>query len=345
MVWAPGKQLHNGRYTIQKVLGHGRFGITYLAKDKVGDTVVIKTLNDASLNRPDFKRLQQVFVQEAVKLARCRHRYIVRAELPFQEDELWCIAMEYIDGVDLASLAQPILPEEEALRYIQQVGEALIEVHHNGLLHQDIRPGNIMLRVRQGEAEAVLIDFGLAQEFDHDLTMTRTEEVAEGFAPLELYSRQAKRGAYTDIYSLGATLYVLLTGKLPVSAMVRKASQSRLISLFSKTRLIPPKDINSKISIHVNRAILWAMELEAEHRPQSIQEWLDLLGLKNNNPASTIISNSPSTHERERNFKKWTLVWAAITAVGTLIGGIATWMNLPNSNSPPTSNPPNTNKQ
>jgi len=326
MVWAPGKQLHGGRYTIQKVLGHGRFGITYLARDKNGDALVIKTPNDETLNRQDFDRLQQVFVQEAVKLAKCRHPHIVEAEQPFQENGVWCIAMEYIDGVDLASRAQTILPEEEALHYIQQIGEALIVVHNNGLLHRDIQPQNIM--VRAGKAEAVLIDFGLAREFDHDLTVTRTEEIAEGFAPLELYSRQADRGAYTDIYSLGATAYILLTGELPASAKQRR---------LSNVRLIPPNEINPQISNNINRSILWALELEAKDRPKSIQEWLDSLGWKNNtsNPQSR---STPTTRpDPERSFKKWTLVWAAVASVGAVlagIGGIAGWIPLFKSDSP-----------
>ena len=326
MLWVQGKQLQGGRYTIQKVLGHGRFGITYLARDKNGDTLVIKTPNDETLNRQDFDRLQQVFVQEAVKLAKCRHPHIVEAEEPFQENGVWCIAMEYIDGIDLASRAQTILPEEEALPYIKQVGEALIEVHKNGLLHRDIKPQNIMLRA--GKAEAVLIDFGLAREFDHDLTVTRTEEIAEGFAPLELYSRQADRGAYTDIYSLGATAYILLTGELPASAKQRR---------LSNVRLIPPNEINPQISNNVNRSILWALELEAKDRPKSMQEWLDSLGFKNNtsNPHS---SSTPTTRpDPERSFKKWTLVWAAVAAVGAVlagIGGIAGWIPLFKSDSP-----------
>jgi serine/threonine protein kinase len=316
MVWAAGIQLQSGRYTIQKVLGHGRFGITYLARDSNGNPVVIKTPNDEALSRPDFDRLQQVFVQEAVKLAKCRHPHIVKAEQPFQENGVWCIAMEYIDGVDLASRAQTTLSEKEALPYIQQIGEALIEIHKNGLLHRDIKPENIM--VRAGKAEAVLIDFGLAREFNHDLTVTRTEEIAEGFAPLELYSRQAQRGAYTDIYSLGATLYVLLTGKIPISAKDCK---------LSNVRPTPPKDINSQISDHVNKAILWAMELEAKDRPQSVEEWLISLGLRN--------KRSSSKQTVTKFQLNWTVFWAAVAAVGTLFGGIGAMSGWFKPDSPP----------
>ena len=332
MVWVAGKQLQGGKYTIERVLGHGRFGITYLARDKNDELVVIKTPNDQSLNRPDFERLQRAFVREAFKLASCRHPHIVKAEEPFQEDGLWCIPMEYIAGTTLAERDRLILPEEEALGYIQQIGEALIEVHKNGLLHRDVRPGNIMVRVRDGKAEAVLIDFGLALEFDHEMTKTRTEEIAEGFAPLELYSRQAERGAYTDIYSLGATLYVLLTGQKPAGAMKRKLGNERLIA---------PKESNPQISDRINRAILWAMELEAEKRPQSMQKWLDYLTISSTpSPQPPTDINTPS----KRPFN-WNLFWAAVAAIGTLLAGIGTLVaifhNQDNSglSSPPTSTP------
>ncbi len=334
MVWVAGKQLQGNKYTIERILGHGRFGITYLARYKNDEPVVIKTPNDQSLNRPDFDRLQQVFVREAFKLARCRHPHIVKAEEPFQEDGLWCIPMEYIAGTTLADREQRILPQEEALRYIQQIGEALIEVHKHGLLHRDVRPENIMVRI--GKAEAVLIDFGLALEFDHEMTKTRTEEIAEGFAPLELYSRQAERGAYTDIYSLGATLYVLLTGQKPAGAMKRKLDNERLIA---------PKESNPQISNRINRAILSAMELEAEKRPQSVQDWLDSLGLKNDSVSPNQSPNPRENRDSRRRIETWQLIIAAVAAIGALLAGIAPFVpifqNRGNSGSspPPTSTP------
>ena len=330
MVWSAGQQLQNGRYFIEKVLGHGRFGVTYLAREKNGELVVIKIPNDESFNSPDFERLQEVFVKEAVKLAKCKHSHIVKAKEPFQENGLWCIVMEYIDGVDLASRAQSILPEEEALRYIQQIGEALIEVHNNNLLHRDVRPQNIM--VRAGKPEAVLIDFGLALDFDHNLTKIRSEEISKGFAPLELYSSQVEKGAYTDIYFLGATLYVLLTGQKPADAMERKVNN---------VRLIPPKEINPQISKQVNRAILEAMELEAKARPQSMEKWLDSLGF---NSTSSISTNETNNSSSQRKIN-WNIVWVAVAAIGTLLAGIGIpqiieiWSN---KSTPPSPNPTST---
>ncbi|MFN6518585.1 MAG: serine/threonine protein kinase [Nostoc sp. CreGUA01] len=272
MVWAVPKQLQGGKYTLESVLGRGRFGITYLAKDEKGDRIVVKTLDNQLLNQPDFKRLQERFVQEAFKLAKCKHPHIVRLlEDPFQEDDLWCIAMEYIAGIDLAHRPQNILPEADALQYIQQIGEALTLVHQNNLVHRDVKPANIMIRA--GSKEAVLIDFGLARGIDSKkLSVSNLETEAEaGFTPPELYSHTIELGAYTDVYSLAATLYNLLTGQLPTNAKER---------LQNNIALKEPRELNPQISDNINLGIVRAMDLDFKKRPQSIQAWLDSLGLK-----------------------------------------------------------------
>ncbi|KAB8317685.1 serine/threonine protein kinase [Tolypothrix campylonemoides VB511288] len=319
-----GQKLKGGKYTIETELGRGRFGITYLARDRNGNGHVIKTLNDQVLNDPsEFERWQRNFAEEAFKLAKCKHRHIVEVEDSFEEAGLRCIAMEYIEGTNLAHRAQAKLPEAEALRYIRQIGEALSVVHSNNLVHRDVRPENIM--VRAAKSEAVLIDFGLAREFDHDLTMTRAGDAAEGFAPPELYLRNAKRGAFTDVYSLAATLYVLLTGQLPTSAKERK---------FANASLVQPKEINPQISDRTNRAILAGMQLEAKDRPQTVREWLELLGLTSVAPDQ---QPPPVT-----KVWKWEamLFWTAVASVAGVLAAVAAWvMPIVKPDSPPASNP------
>ncbi|MGB5961885.1 MAG: serine/threonine-protein kinase [Coleofasciculaceae cyanobacterium] len=271
MAWVSGQRLQDGKYTIEQELGEGGFGITYHAKDRNGRYVVIKTLNDRIQRRPDFAKFQQDFLNEALRLARCSHPQIVRIDEVIQEEQLWCIVMEYIDGEDLASRVenQGALPEAEALRYIQQIGEALTVVHNNGLLHRDVKPQNIMLR---GKSEAVLIDFGIAREFTPNLTQTHTQMLSNGFAPIEQYDKRAKRGAYTDVYALAATLYALLTGRVPPSATGRERSILKL----KNDPIELPKQINSSLTDRVNQAILKGMAIQPEERPQSMQEWLAL---------------------------------------------------------------------
>ena len=270
MAWLSGQELQNGKYTIEKELGEGGFGITYRARDNQGNFVVIKTLNNAIQKRADFAKFQQDFLNEAIKLAKCNHPHIVQIYEVIHENDLWCMVMEYIDGEDLGSFVenQGILSETEALRYIQQIGSALTLVHNNGLLHRDIKPQNIMLRA--GKSEAVLIDFGIARKFIPNITDEHTQMLDPYFAPIEQYDARAKRGAFTDVYALAATLYSVLTGELPTIAPMRAIG----------TELEEAKKINSSISDRVNEAITKGMEIKPENRPQSINEWLSLLNIQ-----------------------------------------------------------------
>ncbi len=270
MAWVVGQKLQGGKYTIEKQLGEGSFSVTYLARNQYEQYVVIKTLNDKVQCRPDFTKFQQDLLNEALRLGRCSHPHIVRLEELIQEGALCGMVMEYIAGEDLASRVtyQGVLPEAEALRYIQQIGEALCVVHDNNLLHGDVKPQNIMIRA--DGSEAVLIDFGTARELTPNLNQTHTALMINYFAPIEQYDEQASLGAYSDVYALAATLYVILTGELPILAPVRAAG----------TPLEAPKQLNPDISDKVNLAILQGMAFQARERPQSMQEWLELLGVK-----------------------------------------------------------------
>ncbi|ACB50587.1 serine/threonine protein kinase [Crocosphaera subtropica ATCC 51142] len=266
--WKPGTRLQNGRYEINKVLGYGGSGITYRAKEyPQGNPVAIKTLNVIIQNQPDFSKHQERFIQEAFCLAKCNHPHVIKVHNVCQEQQLWCMVMDYIGGGTLRQYVnyKNGISEEEALKYIQQIGSALTYIHEQGFIHRDVKPGNIMLRKK--DMQAILIDFGLAREFVQDKIQTHTNSRTESFAPLEQYELTAKRGAYTDVYALAATLYYVLTLQLPFPAPFRQQGAT----------LIPPKQHNPDISDTVNVAILQGMELQPQKRPQSIQEWLKML--------------------------------------------------------------------
>lgn len=281
-VWTPNQQLKNGRFLIQKVLGGGGFGATYIAKEQpTNKLVVIKTLNQQEQAKPDFQDRQEKFVNEAMRLAKCNHPHIVKVFEVIQENGLWGMVMEYVDGEDLAVYIEEngLLSEAEALRYIDQVGQALEYVHAQGLLHRDVKPNNIILR--RGTKEAVLIDFGLAREFTLGQKRSMTGMITEGYAPIEQYDRKGNFGYYTDVYALAATLYTLLTARVPIPANYRAEADIPLPS--------PKAKYNPQISDKVNIAILQGMELEAEKRPQTVLEFRNLLGLTpppNSLPAS-----------------------------------------------------------
>ncbi|MEO8892111.1 MAG: serine/threonine-protein kinase [Coleofasciculaceae cyanobacterium] len=316
MAWKSGQKLQRGKYTIEKELGQGGFGITYLIKDKQGHQLVVKTLNEWLQRQYDFENFQQDFLNEALRLAKFRHPHIVRVDEVIQEGELWGMIMEYIDGEDLAHRVcqQGALPESEALRYIQQIGEALTLIHNNGLLHRDIKPLNIMLR--KSQLEAVLIDFGIAREFTPNLTQTHTQSLSDGFAPIEQYDWRAKRGAYTDVYALAATLYALVTGEMPMPSPVRAFG----------TALEQPKHINPKISDRVNQGILQGMAMKPEERPQSVAEWLGMLS------GSKIIPRlSPTDYDKLRNLLavgKWQEADQETAALMLKSSGRESWLRV-----------------
>jgi serine/threonine protein kinase len=355
MAWVAGDQLQGGKYTIERKLKTGRFGINYIAKDKQHDFLLLKTLDVnslTSLNQLEKERLETMFMREAVKLTLCQHEHIVKFYEPFKEAGYSCLVMEYIPGETLDKLGK--ISPEEALIYIQQIGAALTIVHQHHLIHGDVQPENIILRA--GKSEAVLIDFDLVLDFDHELTTRRVRENVEGFASLELCTKNTKPTAASDIYSLAATFYYAITGQVPETALKRKIDNKRLI---------PPQELISSISNELNLAIIKGMELEAKNRPKSIELWLKLLNSNSYNAnaesqnanaedqnvnakgQSTNAASHTNNGTENKPSVNWdkrmqilTLVITAIAAFGALLQGIASWK----SSTTPPPNPTSTKK-
>src|SRR5215207_6644189 len=174
------------------------------------------------------------------------------------------MVMELLRGRSLGQLVEeqgPLL-ERDAVAYIRRVGEALIVVHQASLLHRDLKPDNIMLT---GDGEVVLIDFGTARAFAAGKTGRMTTMVTPGYAPLEQYGQNVRFGPWTDVYALAATLYHVLTGQMPAPATDRA----------SGVELAPPRTLNPVVSQVTSDAILWAMSMRVDQRPQTVREFLD----------------------------------------------------------------------
>jgi len=262
-----GKHLQNNKYTLDQELGRGGFGITYRATlHSLGQTVVVKTLDDTLRQDPHFFQSQQQFQAEAKRLALCIHPNIVRVLDFFIEDDLPFIVMEYVPGQTLDAIVLPNspLPEATAIHYSRQVGSALQVVHQNGLLHRDVKPQNLILR--QGTDQVVLIDFGIAREFSPGITQTHTGLVSPGYAPIEQYLPQEQRSPATDVYGIAATLYTLLTAQVPVASILR-----------DRQPLPSPRDLRPGLSAAINQAVIRGMAIEPRDRPASIDAWLKLL--------------------------------------------------------------------
>ena len=262
-----GQKLQRGKYTLEQELGRGGFGITFKATHHyLHQTVVIKTLHESLRRHPQFTKFQRQFQDEARRLATCIHPNIVRVSDFFLDDELPYMVMDYIPGQTLDAVVFPSqpLPEAIAIHYMQQIGAALQVVHQNQLLHRDVKPQNIILR--QATQEVVLIDFGIAREFTPGSHQANTGVVSEGYAPIEQYLPSSLRTTATDVYGLAATLYALLTARVPVAASLR-----------DRVPLPAPCDLQPNLSPAVNQAVMRGMAVEAKFRPATVAEWLSLL--------------------------------------------------------------------
>ena len=234
-----GSLLQGGRYKILSTLGQGGFGITYLAlqsglerkvaikeffmKDLCNRDEATSHVSVGSTGSVDMvERFKAKFLKEARNMARLNHPNIVRIHDIFEENGTAYYVMEYAEGGSLADKVKRLgyVPEPDAVRYIRQIADALGYIHMQKMNHLDVKPANIML----SEADdAILIDFGLSKQYDAttgNQTSTTPVGISDGYAPMEQY-RPGGVGEFspeTDVYSLGATFFKLLTGVTPPSA-------------------------------------------------------------------------------------------------------------------------------
>ena len=282
-----GAPLQGGKYRIIHTLGQGGFGITYLAEHTtLGAKVCIKEffIKDYCNRRDngivqsvvsensniDINHYKRKFLEEARKVSQIKHPHIVGVSDLFEENNTAYYVMEYIDGVSLSDIVKRrrTLPEVEAVRYITQAASALKHIHDRNILHLDIKPANIMVRT-DGDM-VVLIDFGLAKHYDAETghqTTTYLAAYSPGYAPFE----QGLTGGgvkmfcpATDIYALGATLYTLVTGECPPEAAIIPSSG------------LP--ELPSTLSHSTRKAITSSMEYSIKKRPQSVAEFISILG-------------------------------------------------------------------
>lgn len=280
----PGTLLQGGKYKIEKVLGQGGFGITYLANQELLDRqVCIKEFffkeycernNDAShiilgtqSNSETVERFMAKFLKEARTISHLDHPNIIHIHDIFKENNTAYYVMDYVEGESLNEIVSRdgMLAESKAIDYIKQVASALDFIHQRGINHLDIKPANIM--IRKSDNMAILIDFGLSKQYDAQGSQTSTTPVgiSYGYAPMEQYNSGGvcTFSAQTDIYSLGATLYKLVTGNTPPQAM--EILNDGLPQL--------PMVLSSEMK----NAITSAMQVRKSDRPENISSFLNLL--------------------------------------------------------------------
>ena len=278
-------------YTIEAVLGHGGFGVTYLAHDtQLGTQVAIKEYlpqdiarrkgqTDVIANADDqtvvtYRVGLKEFLKEGQALARFKHENIVRVLRFIEANGTAYMVMEYEKGRSLAHYLRhegPCLDEPALLRIFLPILNGLHAVHEASLLHLDIKPENIYLRE---DSSPMLIDFGSARQALVGPGAHQAVALTPGYAPIEQYPNGGKRGPATDVYAIGASLYRCITGKRPVSSIERHQAVLR----YAPDPLPRAAEIgNGRYSAYILEAIDWALRIHANERPQSARDLQDAL--------------------------------------------------------------------
>ena len=305
----PGTILMN-RYLFGRVLGEGGFGITYLACDlRLDLKVAIKEFfpTDKATRHaassldvttftgavPDgYERSKRKFLTEARTMAKMeKQSEVVGVRDFFELNNTAYIVMEYVDGTtfrDLVKQEGGKIPTETLLEIIEPLFSALSAMHEAGLVHRDISPDNLMLE----KGKVRLLDFGCARESAAG-TNTLTIALKHGYAPIEQYTNHGQ-GPWTDIYSLGATIYFCLTGKTPTR------STDRLLG----DELLLPGKLGVELSKAQEKALLRAMAVQPRRRFQTIEEFHAALYARENDdedpyPPAPVDPESPAPADPE----------------------------------------------
>ena len=271
-----GISLCNGRYKLLKVLGKGGFGITYLGLHTgLNKKVAIKeyfpkdsfrrqsdgtqvSYSNTGENRKNIER----FLKEARTMAELKHKGVVSVSDVFEENATAYYVMDYIEGQSLED--KGTLSESAALKYINQVAQALKYIHDKGILHLDIKPANIMI---DRDDNAVLIDFGISKHYDGggEATSTTTVGYSAGYSPIEQMTPGGLKQftPSTDIYALGATIYKVISGTKPPAST----------DLADDATLTKPAGMSQALF----RTVSKCMEQKRKDRPQTMDEVIALL--------------------------------------------------------------------
>lgn len=273
-----GEVLRN-RYKIRRTLGQGGMGSIYLADDLrlEGRQCAIKEVeHDRSLPPEMVRQAREQFMREATVLARLDHPNLPKVSDFFSIGGRDYLTMDFVPGKDLRALMNDarqqgsFLPEAEVLSWASQLADALIYLHKQEppILHRDIKPSNLKLTP---SGLLKLVDFGLVKILASDeVTITILQGRGTAlYTPLEQYGGDAGHtDVRSDIYSFGSTLYHLLTNHPPVEARER---------FLSPESLQTPRQLNQDISLRTERAVLWAMNLHPDDRPQNVEAFREAL--------------------------------------------------------------------
>lgn len=270
-----------GRYVIQKVLGQGGFGITYLGIDKLyGNKVAIKEYYPQKIamrkaqyedvvtvtsieEKNNYNKGKKRFLDEAQVMARFnKNEGIVKILDFFEANNTAYIVMEYLEGITLKQYLGKygVIQFRNLIEMMLPLREALIEIHSQGLIHRDNSPDNIMV---QHNGKLKLMDFGAARDYTESGNKSLTVILKPGYAPPEQYQTHGVQGPWTDIYALCATIYKCLTGITPPDAIARVMDD----------KFKEPDQLDGKLSPDIKKILWKGMNIFPEERYQDIVEF------------------------------------------------------------------------
>ena len=303
----PGTRLEE--YEIISVLGHGSFGVTYLAEDTdLGARVAIKeylpgdcafrdstrTVRPRNTNLSDtLERGKEAFLKEARTLALVSHPNIVKVRRFFRAFGTAYITMDLIGGRSLADILDHDFPTggyPGALlkRLMIAVLDGLGALHRAGIVHRDLKPGNILI---EPDGNPILVDFGAARSFQRSLQRTMTVIMTPGYAPIEQYSDGDQQGPWSDIYAVGAVAYRAVTGRPPEEPYRR----------LNRTTFEPASSAGAgRYPAALLSAIDWALAVQPQDRPQTVAALSTLLRADANAGEATRVVHRHSSDEATR---------------------------------------------
>ncbi|WP_077210537.1 protein kinase domain-containing protein [Bacillus dakarensis] len=330
------------KYLLGRVLGHGGFGITYLAWDLNLDTkLAIKEYmpRDFATRSPDqtmvsvftgdleshFEYGLKNFLDEAKTLAQFNnHPGIVGVRDFFKENRTAYLVMYYLEGIDFKQYLESQggkIPFQTALRIMLPVMDALREVHSTGTLHRDISPDNIYITA---EGQVKVLDFGAARHAISEFSKSISVVLKPGYAPEEQYRSKGKQGPWTDVYAAAATLYRAIVGHTPPESLDRLEEDS----------LVPPSSAGVDIPEKAEAALLKALSVRAADRYQTMEEFQqDFLtninvnddpvadGSANEGDSSTS-EKIPSKMPQKKSVSKWLWIGGGAAAILFLAASI-----------------------
>lgn len=272
------------QYMIERELAHGGFSSVYLARQITDQVqVAIKEYLPRKLAHRTWKNIvipnseetktlffrgRALFFEEAKVLSRLKHHNIVSVTNFFQANDTVYMVMTYDYGVTLDKILKKKsleITEQFLITAFNQLLTGIGVIHKNNMVHLDIKPGNILIRPGN---DPLLLDFGAIQPFPVQKKTQRVKVLTKGFSPIEQYSVNAQLGPWSDIYAIGASMRSCLDGKTPDPAPKRDAKDSMVSAVRAYKNKYSPKFL---------QAIDWAMQIEPEKRPQSIEELKHIL--------------------------------------------------------------------